>query len=125
MAQQQFQSCIDACNACADACDSCAALNLQVPDTKVLARCIKLNIDCAQLCRVTAGFLARGSELAASICEACIKACEDCREECAQYSMSHCKECEAACHLCANECERMLATLPDCQQDLGVGITPF
>jgi hypothetical protein len=112
MAQQQFQSCIDACNACADACDYCSIMCLQEPDTKVMARCIALDIDCAQMCRVAAGFMSRGSELSRTICQACVEVCEDCRDECAQYQMEHCKECEKACHLCAQECQRMLSEMP-------------
>jgi hypothetical protein len=27
MAQQQYESCIEACNSCADACDNCTAFN--------------------------------------------------------------------------------------------------
>jgi hypothetical protein len=120
MAQQQFQSCIDACNACADACDFCAMSCLQEPDTKVMGRCIALDIDCAQICRLVAGYLARGSELSRTICQACQEVCEDCRDECAQYQMSHCKECAQACQLCAQECQRMLTVMPD-RQAIGAG----
>lgn len=111
MDQPLFQPCIDACNICADTCDRCATLCLQEPDTKVMARCITLEIDCAQVCRVAAGFMARGSELSHTICQACLEVCEDCRQECAQYQMEHCKECEMACRLCAQECLRMLAEM--------------
>lgn len=45
--QQQHQSCIEACNDCADACDMCAAACLQEQDVKAMARCIALDIDCA------------------------------------------------------------------------------
>lgn len=50
MPHQQMQSCIDACNQCAQACDHCAAACLQEKDVKALARCIQLDIDCAQIC---------------------------------------------------------------------------
>ena len=36
--QQQYQSCIDACNACADACDMCSTACLQEDDVKMMAR---------------------------------------------------------------------------------------
>lgn len=51
MAQQQYESCIEACNTCADACDYCAASCLQEADVKTMARCIALDMDCAQACR--------------------------------------------------------------------------
>ena len=64
MAHQQFQSCIEACNDCADACDHCAAACLQEQDVKMMARCIALDVDCAQICRLAASFMARGSQFA-------------------------------------------------------------
>ena len=52
MQNQNFQSCIDACNDCADACDMCISACLKEDDVKMMARCIALDIDCAQLCRL-------------------------------------------------------------------------
>lgn len=122
MAQQPFQSCVDACNACADACDFCAISSLQEPDTKVMARCIALAIDCAQMCRLAAGFIARGSEVSTVICQACIQLCEDCREECAQYKMPHCKACEKACHDCINACRNMIVAMSTTHRDSRAGM---
>ena len=121
MISQDFQFCIDACNACADACDYCAISCLQEPDTKVMGRCIALDIDCAQICRLVSAYLARGSELSRTVCQACLEVCEDCRQECAQYPMTHCKECEKACRLCIEECRRMISVLPNSGQDIGAG----
>lgn len=46
---QQYETCIEACNDCADACDMCAAACLQEEDVKMVTRCIALDVDCAQL----------------------------------------------------------------------------
>jgi hypothetical protein len=102
MPYQQFQACLTACNACAIACDRCAAACLQENDVKALARCIALDIDCAALCRVAADAVARNSEMARRICEACA-------EECEHHDMDHCQACAAACRRCANECRKMAA----------------
>lgn len=107
MAHQHFKSCIAACYACAVACDHCAAACLREPDPKAMARCIALDIDCAALCRLAAGYMARGSELAARICALCAQVCEACGEECAKHAMAHCQECAQACKRCAEECRRM------------------
>jgi hypothetical protein len=72
-----------------------------------MARCIALDIDCAQLCRVAAGFMARGSELASTICQACASVCEMCGDECSKYQMQHCQDCAKACRQCAAECRKM------------------
>jgi hypothetical protein len=91
MPHQQFQSCIDACNICATACDHCAVSCLGEQDVKSMARCIQLDIDCAAICRLAAGY----------VCEACGRECER------HKGMAHCQECAAACRRCAEECRRM------------------
>lgn len=107
MTSQQSGVCAEACNACADACDMCAAACLREPDPTAMARCIALDIDCAQLCRVAAGFLARGSEAAVDLCEACAEVCDTCAAECARHPMQHCQDCAAACRRCADACRRI------------------
>ncbi|MBK4738824.1 four-helix bundle copper-binding protein [Noviherbaspirillum pedocola] len=109
MANQQYASCIEACNACASACDFCAASCLQEQDVKMMARCIALDMDCAQICRLAAGYMARGSEHAKAICRLCADICQTCADECGKHQMSHCQECAAACKRCAEECRRMAA----------------
>lgn len=118
---KQFQSCIEACNACADACDFCAASCLRESDPSPMTRCIALDIDCAQLCRLASGYMARDSELAGIICQICAEMCEKCGEECAKHQMSHCQECAHACQRCADECRRMADTMLGQQQSVGIG----
>jgi hypothetical protein len=107
MESQRFESCIEACNDCGDACDRCAAACLQEQDVKAMARCIALDMDCAQMCRLAAGVMARGSEAAATICAACATLCDMCAEECAKHPMQHCQDCATACRRCAAECRQM------------------
>ena len=109
MAHERFHSCIEACNDCADACDHCAVACLAEPDPGKMARCIRLDIDCAEICRLAAGYMARDSECAMQICEQCAEVCELCGEECARHPMEHCKACAEACRRCAEECRRMAA----------------
>jgi hypothetical protein len=112
MPHEQFQSCIDACNACATACDHCAASCLAEQDVKMLARCIALDIDCAAICRLAAGAMARGSDCAAAICAACAEVCDACGRECDRHdAMTHCQECARACFRCVEECNRMVQAL--------------
>jgi hypothetical protein len=107
MAHEHFQSCISACNECAVACDHCASACLKEPDPAKMARCIQLDIDCAEICRLAVGYMARGSELAADVCELCATICEECAHECARHPMGHCQDCAKACGRCAEECRRM------------------
>ena len=109
MAHEQFKSCIDACNDCALACDHCAAACLKEADPAKMARCIELDIDCAAICRLAVGYMARGSELAADICDVCATVCDACAQECARRPAEHCQECAKACRRCAQECRQMVS----------------
>lgn len=117
MAHEQYQSCIDECNACATACDHCAVSCLSEQDVQNMARCIKLDIDCAQICRLAASYMSRGSELAGIICAACADICDACGEECERFQMDHCQRCAEACRRCAAECRRMASGV----QTQGIG----
>lgn len=74
----------------------------------MLARCISLDIDCAQVCEVAASAMARASESAKAYCDLCARICDQCAEECERHTaMGHCKECAQACRRCAQECRKM------------------
>lgn len=122
MAHEQYQSCIEACNECAVACDHCATSCLQEQDVKAMARCIAMDMDCAQICRLAASYMARGSEFASALCQMCAEVCEACGEECAKHQMSHCQECAQACRRCAAECRRM-AGMGTAAQGAGSGMS--
>lgn len=49
-----FSACIQACNACALACEHCATACLDEPQVAQMRRCISLDRDCADLCRLAA-----------------------------------------------------------------------
>lgn len=109
MSHSQFQSCIEACHTCASVCDHCASACLQEDDIKMMARCIALDMDCAQICRMAAAYMARGSEFAKAVCGLCAQVCQTCGDECAKHQHAHCQECAKACQRCAEECRRMAA----------------
>jgi hypothetical protein len=89
----------------------------------MMARCIALDIDCAQICRLAAGYMARGSEFAGTICQACAEICDACADECAKYQVGHCQECAQACRRCADECRRMIGMTSGQQRGTGAGAT--
>jgi hypothetical protein len=124
MAHTQYAACIEACNACADACDHCATACLQEANPKPMARCVALDMDCAAICRMAAGFMARGSEVAGEICASCAEVCEACGAECEKHDMQHCKECAEACRRCAEECRSMAQRTTGKAGRSGTGIRP-
>lgn len=105
MSHEKNIALIDVLNNCATECSHCAMACLDEQDVKMLAKCIKLNIDCADICRLTASLLSRGSVHGIHLLNECAEVCEACAEECEKHShMEHCKKCAEACRHCAEEC---------------------
>jgi hypothetical protein len=108
MTLDNLRSCIDSCNDCAIDCEHCAAACLQEAEVKTLTRCIRLDLDCAEICRTAAILMARGSERFAEFCGLCADICDACAQECEQHAhMEHCRRCAESCRRCAEECRRM------------------
>ena len=106
---EKFASCIKACYDCAAEYNHCAAACLKEDDVKMMARCIALDMDCAEICALAAAAMARGSECARTICAACADVCQACGDECGKHKHDHCKRCAEACRRCAEECRKMAA----------------
>lgn len=111
MTDERYRSCIESCDVCAEICESCAAACLAEHDVAQLVRCIRLDVDCAALCRLASSFMARGSENVPAVLAACADVCKQCGEECARHKMEHCQLCAEACRRCAEECQRMAGRL--------------
>ena len=109
MLNPTYQACIEACNNCVVACNHCAASCLREQDVKMMAPCIALDMDCAQICALAAAAMARDSQHAKAICALCATICQACGDECAGHDMAHCQACAKACHQCAEECRKMAA----------------
>lgn len=106
--------CLRECHDCAAACAVCADACLAEEMVKELVRCIRLNLDCADVCEATGRVLARQTEPDASLLraqlEACARACEVCGAECARHAdmHEHCRVCAESCRRCAQACRRVL-----------------
>jgi len=91
---------------CAAACNNCSTACLQEKDVQKMTQCIRLDIDCAQICEITAAFVARNSEHAMHLMKECAEICSKCAKECAKHSdMEHCKVCADLCKKCAEMCK--------------------
>ena len=97
MVPEKYQSCIDACDACADACDYCSSACLQEEDVGMMVNCIRLDMDCAGLCRLASSYMARDSAYSRDVCRLCVQVCEACGAECARHPHPHCQACAQAC----------------------------
>ncbi|WP_345938932.1 four-helix bundle copper-binding protein [Sporomusa ovata] len=86
------------------ACEECLSLCLQEADVKARSRCINMLRDCADICAMSAQYMARGSHNAKQLCSSI---CDACAIDCAQFKDPHCQQCAAACKSCAAECRKM------------------
>ncbi len=112
MAHEEHKQVLQLLNACIAACNHCASACLEEQEVAMLARCIKTDIDCAEICSLTAAFVARDSEFSEKLLVECAAICDACAEECekhAKMGMRHCEECARACRECADACRAGVA----------------
>ncbi len=104
--------CIEECYACAQACVACADACLGEDEGRALLQCIRLNLDCADICAATGRIATRrtGGDQGTlrKLLAACADACRACEGECARHAHQHCQICAAACTDCAEACEAAL-----------------
>jgi hypothetical protein len=97
--------CAAHCNACADAC-------LEEGDPS-LTRCIRSDLDCADICAATAAVVARAGASGMpwlDLVRVCADACATCAQECEQHAdhHDHCRACAEACRRCERACRDLL-----------------
>ena len=115
--RQKLQECIDACVTCAQACTACADACLSEDILAGLRKCIRTDLDCADVCEATGRVLSRhtgyDANLTRAVLEACATACRACGDECAQHAEmhAHCRVCAEACRRCESACRELLASL--------------
>ena len=109
-AVEEIVSCAATCTSCADAC-------LGEDDVQQLVRCIRLNLDCADICEATGRVLTRQTAFepqpARQLLEVCEQACRGCAEECERHAAhhEHCRVCAEACRRCERACADLLSTI--------------
>lgn len=102
--------CIEACYGCAQACTACADACLAEDMVKELRQCIRLNLDCADVCAATGALASRraGSNqtVLRQMLEVCATACRVCGEECTRHAgrHEHCRICAESCRTCEQAC---------------------
>jgi hypothetical protein len=104
--------CIEECYDCAQACTSCAYACLGEAMVMELRQCIRLNLDCADLCAVTGAVATRrtgsNEDVIRRLLQACETACRLCGEECARHASQHehCRVCAESCRRCEQACRK-------------------
>ena len=114
-----LSECIHACFGCAQVCSACADACLGEKAVADLVQCIRLNLDCADICVATGRILSRQTafpaEMVRAALQACAEACRLCGDECEQHAahgMEHCRVCAESCRRCERACNDLLGQLP-------------
>jgi hypothetical protein len=108
---------IDTLIACSEACTACADACLSEDTVAELTKCIRTDLDCADICATTARVLSRhtgyDANISRTLLEACAMACASCAEECGRHATmhEHCRICADACRTCEQTCRQLLATM--------------
>ena len=108
---------IEALSDCAQACTACADDCLSEEQVQDLIKCIRLNLDCADVCAATIRVVSRQTEYDANVTrpllEACIAACRSCGDECSSHAEmhEHCRICAEGCRRCEQACQELLSEM--------------
>ena len=106
---------MDALIECAQACTADADLSEQ--NVAELVKCIRLCLDCADVCAATVRVASRQTEYDANVTrpllEACAATCKSCGDECEHHAQrhEHCRVCAEACRRCEQACRELLAAM--------------
>lgn len=94
---QTFE-CQKVCNMCFDAC-------LKEDDVKMMAECIRLDRECADICAIVSTFATREGSLTTDLISLCATICQACAKECEKHKeMEHCQKCAEVCYETAKVC---------------------
>ena len=107
---------IDAISDCAQACIADTDADLGEQDVTEMVRCIRLCLDCTDVCTATAGIISRpagyDADVARPLLQACVASCKSCGDECERHAhMQHCRICAEACRRCERACRELLDAL--------------
>ena len=108
---------IDALNDCAQACTACADGDLSEHNVAELVRCIRLCLDCSDVCIATMAVTSRqtayDTQSARPLLEACTAICTSCGDECERHARmhEHCRICAEACRRCEQACRELLTAM--------------
>ncbi|WP_158044811.1 four-helix bundle copper-binding protein [Skermanella pratensis] len=108
---------IEECYSCAQICTACADACLAEDMVKGLRQCIRLNLDCADICVATGSIASRqtgsNEELIRLTLQACATACRLCGAECDGHASKHehCRICAESCRRCEQACQAALQSM--------------
>ena len=106
---------IEAMNDCAQACTADADADLGDSELANMIACVRLCLDCADVCTATARVVSRQTAhepaVLRPLLQACAAICARCGDECEMHAHTHahCRICQDACRRCEQACRDLLA----------------
>ena len=109
-------TCIERCFECAQACTACADACLSEPGVAEMVKCIRSDLDCADICDATGRVVSRhtgyDANVTRAVLEACATVCASCADDCERHTAhEHCRVCAQACRRCEAACRELIAAL--------------
>ncbi|HXW34610.1 MAG TPA: four-helix bundle copper-binding protein [Acidimicrobiales bacterium] len=107
---------IDAIDDCVQACIADVDYDLAEPNVNEMVECIRLCLNCADICGTTARVLSRQSGSDADLTKSLLMTCESisnlCGGECERHAHhEHCRICAEACRRCEKACRELVSAL--------------
>jgi hypothetical protein len=108
---------IEALSDCVQACAADVDADLAERNLMDLVQCIRLCLDCGDICAAAVTVLSRGLDrdinVTGPLLESCSAACAVCGDECERHARmhEHCRVCAEACRRCERVCTDLLQTL--------------
>ena len=105
---------IDAVSDCAQACAADTDADLDEHNLAEMVKCIRLCLNCVDVCTATAGVISRpaayDADVAKPLLQACVAICQSCGDECERHAQhhAHCRVCAEACRRCEQACRELL-----------------
>lgn len=110
-------ACLDALNECVDACAADSEDDLGEPGVAEMVYCIRLCLNCSDVCSATVGVLRRQSvydaKVSVPLLDACVAICRTCGDECERHAQMHrhCLVCGEVCRRCEQVCRELVGAL--------------
>jgi hypothetical protein len=108
---------LDALNECIQACIADTDADLGEKDLADMVRCIRLCLQCTDVCVASGGVLSRPAEydtnVVGPLLESCVAICQSCGDECERHAHDHehCRICAEACRRCESACRKLLGSI--------------
>lgn len=116
--EDQVVDCIEDCINCHSYCLQTIQHCLHIGGDHAQPDHIRLLMDCAQICQVSADFMMRSSDWDGLVCSVSADICDTCADDCERFREDEfMMECAEICRKCAKSCQEMASMRMDEQME--------